>query len=68
VTIVFVCVCVYVCVCLSVCEHISPELHVQSLPIVLCIRRGSSVEPVVEICYTLPVFLDDVMFAHNSRK
>jgi len=61
------CVCLCVCVCVSVSAIISSELHVRSSPIFLCllpmaVYRPSSGGEV--ICYVLPSFMDDIIFAH----
>jgi len=59
-------VCVRVCLSAIIC----PELHVRSPPIFLCMLPMAVARSLfggVVICYVLPVFVDDVMFAHKLR-
>ena len=54
---------VSVCVCLS--ASVSPELHVRPSPIFA--RYPWPWLGGAALCYVLPVFMDDVMFAHNDH-
>ena len=59
-----------VCVCVCLSAIISPQLHVPSSLHFLCmlpmaVARSSSGGVVIR--YVLPVFVDDVIFAHKPR-
>jgi len=57
------------CLCLS--ANIFPELHVQSPPNYLSLLHVAVAKFFyggVAICYVLPVFIDDVIFAHDGPR
>jgi len=57
-------------VCVSVCEHISSTAFQTSPSFIgmLPMAVACSFYSGVAICYVLPVFAEDVVFAHNGQE
>jgi len=63
-------VCLSVCLCVCLSTIISSELHVQSSTKIFSMFHMAVARPSSEgivIRYVLPVFMDDVIFAHKPR-